>query len=322
MSRRILVFVALLALVPAGCRQKGKRVIGVVPKGATQMFWQAVHAGALKAAREFDMEVLWNAPAQESDRSRQISIVDAMINRGVDGIALAPVDRLALVNVVHRAIDRGIPVVVFDSSLDSQRTVSYVATDNSEGGRLAARRLGSVLKGGGKIAIIDDMPGSASTTARVEGFKEELQKFPSLEILPVQFVMADRAKARAVTENLLSAHADLAGIFADHENAAIGAALALASRQNHTVRLAGFDSSEQLVRYLQEGWIDSLVVQHPFRMGYEAIHALGLKITGKFPQPKIDTGSTLILAADLDKAEVKSLLSPDLRTWLGADAVR
>ena len=147
MRRCVLVLVALLAFVPGGCRQKGKRVVGMVPKGATQMFWQAVHAGALKAAREHDFELLWNAPAQESDRSRQISIVDAMINRGVDGIALAPVDRLALVNVVNRAIERGIPVSVFDSNLDSQRIISYVATDNREGGRLAARRLGEPIEG-------------------------------------------------------------------------------------------------------------------------------------------------------------------------------
>ncbi len=323
MNRRAFAFLLLLALALAGCRQKGKRAVGMVPKGATQMFWQAVHAGALKAAKEHDLELIWNAPAQESDRSRQIAIVDAMINRGVDGLALAPVDRSALVNVVNRAVERGIAVSVFDSNLDSDRIVSYIATDNGEGGRLAARRMGESLHGKGTVAIIDDMPGSASTTARVNGFMEECRtKYPGIEILPVQFVMADRAKARAVTENLLSAHPDLAGIFADHENAAIGAALALASRQNHGVRLVGFDSSEQLVRYLQEGWIDSLVVQNPFRMGYEAVHVLGLKLAGKSPQAKIDTGSTLVLAADLNKPEIKNLIAPDLRPWLDSGAAR
>jgi len=323
MNRRALAFVLLLAFVPAGCRQQGKRSVGMVPKGATQMFWQAVHAGALKAAHEHDLELVWNAPAQESDRSRQVAIVDAMINRGVDGLALAPVDRSALVNVVNRAIDRGIAVSVFDSNLDSARIVSYVATDNREAGRLAARRIGEVLKGAGKVAIIDDMPGSASTTARVEGFKQECQtKYPAIEVLEVQFTMADRAKARAVTENLLSAHPDLAGIFADHENAAIGAALALASRQNHVVRLVGFDSSDQLIRYLKEGWIDSLVVQNPFRMGYEAVHVIGLRFSGKTPERSIDTGSTLVLAADLDKPDIKTLITPDLRPWLESGASR
>jgi ribose transport system substrate-binding protein len=311
------VLTLLTALLSLSCRQENKRVIGMVPKGATQMFWQSVHAGALKAAGEHNMNLLWNAPGQESDRSRQISIVDAMINRHVDAIALAPVDRSALVNVVDRAISQGIPVAVFDSALESDRIVSFIATDNREGGRAAARRMGAALQGKGKVAVIDDMPGSASTGERVRGFEQECRaKFPALEILPVQFVMADRAKARQVAENLLTAHTDLAGIFADHENAAIGAALALSSRQNRGVRLIGFDSSEQLVQYLREGWIDSLVVQNPFRMGYETTRALALKISGGSPAARIDTGSTLVLAGDLDKPEVKALISPDLRQWL------
>jgi ribose transport system substrate-binding protein len=285
------------------------------------MFWQAVHAGALKAAQENNLEIRWNAAAQEGDRSRQIAIVDSMINAGVDAIALAPVDRKALVNVVHRGIDRGIPVAVFDSSLDSDRTIAYIATDNREGGRVAARRMGSVTGGNGKIAILDDMPGSASTTERVNGFREELAtRFPAIEVLPVQFVMGDRAKARAVTENLLTAHPDLAGIFADHENAAVGAALALAARENRRVRLVGFDSSEQLVRFLEEGWIDSLVVQNPFRMGYETVRALAVKLNGKEPQKVIDTGSTLVVAPDLSKPKVRELLFPDVKKWLSASA--
>jgi ribose transport system substrate-binding protein len=192
-----------------------------------------------------------------------------------------------------------------------------VATDNREGGRIAARRLGELLKGKGKVAIIDDMPGSASTTDRVEGFREECRsKFPALEIVAVQFAMADRAKARTIAENFLSAYPDLAGIFANHENAAIGAALALAARENRSVRLVGFDASDQLVRYVRDGWIDSLVVQNPFRMGYEAVQAVAMHLSGSAPAKQIDTGSTLVRAADLDKPEVKELLSPDLRPWL------
>jgi ribose transport system substrate-binding protein len=306
----------LLCGLPA-CRQRNKRLIGLVPKGATQMFWQMVHAGGVKAAREFNVELLWNAPTVESDRSRQIAIVDAMVNRGVDGIALSPNDRSALVNVVHRAIDRGIPVAVFDSGLDSDRTLCYIATDNREGGRIAGRRMGEILGGKGKVAVLSDSPASASTTERVNGFKEEIAaKYPAIQVLTVQYVMADRAQARDVTENLVTAHPDLAGIFADHENAAIGVALALESRQNHTVRLVGFDSSEQLVEYLKQGRVDSLVVQNPFRMGYEAVRALSLKLAGQ-PVPKqLDTGSTLVLARDLDKPEIRQLLTPDLRPYL------
>lgn len=314
------VILAAALLLPA-CRQQGKRVVGLIPKGATQVFWQAVHAGGVKAAREFDLEVLWNAPPLESDSSRQVAIVDAMINRGVDGIAVAPVDRTALVGVVHRAIDQGIPTVVFDSGLDSSRTTSYIATDNREGGRMAAGRLGQVLGGKGKILIISDGPASASTMQRVAGFQERAKEsFPGLELLPVQFVMADRAKARAVTENVLTAHPDLGGIFADHENAAGGAVLALKSRRNRAVKLVGFDASEQLITDLKEGWFDSLIVQNPFRMGYESVRALGLVLSGKQPKRQIDTGSTVVLRQDLDRPEVRGLLYPDLESYLGPGA--
>lgn len=310
--------IVLSLLVATGCSRKDRRVVGVVPKGATQIFWQTAHAGALKAAAEYNLELSWNAPAQESDRSRQIAIVDSMINRGVDALAVAPVDRAALVNVVHRAVDRGIPVAIFDSNLDSDRIVSFVATDNTESGRIAARRMGEALGGKGKVAVIDDMPGSASTSERVRGFEDECRsRFPQLQIVAVQFAMADRAKARGLMENLLTAHPDLAGVFADHENAAIGAALALAARQNRALRLVGFDSSDQLLGYLKEGWIDSLVVQNPFRMGYETVRALGMKLSGAAPPPRIDTGSTIILARDLDKPEIKELIAPDLSRWLG-----
>src|SRR6478736_5471521 len=141
--RKALLLVMLLA-VPS-CRRSEKRVVGVVPKGANHIFWQTVHAGAIKAAREFHFEVEWNAPTLEVDSSRQIEIVDSMINRHVAGIVLAPVDRQALVGVVERAAREGIPVSIFDSAIDTSRIVSYVATDNTEGGRMAARRLGEVL---------------------------------------------------------------------------------------------------------------------------------------------------------------------------------
>ena len=169
---RTLTLLALLAaiLVSAGCRRGGQRVIGVVPKGASHIFWQTVHAGAIKAAGEFGFEVDWNAPPLEIDSSRQIEIVDSMINRHVDGIVLAPVDKQALVAVVERAAAKGIPVAIFDSAIDTEKFVSYIATDNTEAGRMAARRMGEILDGKGKVGIVGFMAGSASTMERESGF--------------------------------------------------------------------------------------------------------------------------------------------------------
>ena len=117
--RALLLCVMLLAL--PSCRRSEKPIVGVVPKGANHIFWQTVHAGAIKAAREYGFEMQWNAPAMEIDSSRQIEIVDSMINQHLAGIVLAPVDKSALVAVVERAGRAGIPVAIFDSGIDTDR---------------------------------------------------------------------------------------------------------------------------------------------------------------------------------------------------------
>ena len=314
--RKLLPLVFLIAA--AGCHRNEVRVVGVVPKGANHIFWQTVHAGAIKAAREFHFEVEWNAPTLEVDSSRQIEIVESMINRRVAGIVLAPVDRQALVGVVERAAREGIPVAIFDSAIDTSRIVSYVATDNTEGGRMAARRLGEVLGGKGKVGVIGFMPGSASTMEREDGFQSEIHAhFPAIEIVGMQFGMADRAKAMAETENILTAHPDLAGLFADNESSSSGAVQALKSRRAAGVKLVAFDASDQLIADLRDGAIDSLVVQNPFRMGYESTRAIGVKLAGQTPPAKIDSGATLVKREDLENPEIKALLHPDIEQYLG-----
>lgn len=292
-------------------------MVGVVPKGANHIFWQTVHAGALKAAQEFGFEIEWNAPALEIDSSRQIGIVESMVNRRLAGIVLAPVDRKALVAVVERAAREGVPVAIFDSGVDTEKRITYVATNNLESGRMAARRLGEVLGGNGKVGVIGFMPGSASTMEREEGFADEMHKlFPRVEIVGVQFGMADRAKAMAVTENLLTAHSDLAGLYADNESSLAGAVQALKSRGARQVKLVGMDASEQLVADMRAGWIDSIVIQNPFRMGYESTRAIGLKLAGRPVAELYDSGASLVTPANLDSSEMQALLFPDIQKYL------
>jgi ribose transport system substrate-binding protein len=292
-------------------------MIGVIPKGSSHVFWQTVHAGAIKAARETGYEILWNAPAVEGDRSRQIAIVESMINQQVAGIALAPSDRSALSAVVERAVAGGIPVMIFDSGIDTLKRLGYVGTDNKSGGRVAARRLGEALGGKGLVVVVTDAPGSASTSERDAGFIEEVHaKFPGIHLLETQYCDTSRAKARSIVENLLTAHEDLAGVFADHENATVGAALALKSRQRRSVKLVGFDASEELVDNVKAGWIDALVVQNPFEMGYQAVRSIVTKLQGGSPAAETDTGVTLVRAADLDSPQIRNVLFPDIQQYL------
>lgn len=321
MHTRILVL--LLVLLVCGCRQAKRKVVGVVPKGANHTFWQTVHAGAIKAALEFDLDVEWNAPALEIDAGRQIAILESMINRRLDGIAVAPVDKQSLVGVIDKAHDAGVPLAVFDSDVDTNKRLTYVATDNREGGRLAARKLGELMTQRTKIGIISFMPGSASTMERVEGFTTELKtQFPHLRIVQTAYGMADRAKSRAVTENIINAHPDLGGIFADNESSAAGAAMAIRAVAGKGIDFVGFDSNEQLVSDLQDRLIDGLVLQDPFTMGYESVRAIGLKLRGESPKPHINSGVILITKDDLEKPDVTRLLTPDIGGWLDKERRR
>lgn len=313
---------ALLAgfVFAAGCNRGKKREIAVIPKGRAHLFWQSVHAGAAKAAQESGVEIIWNGPATETDFNGQLQIVEAMINRGVSAIALAPIDKKVMVNVVERAARQNIPVIIFDSGIDTENFVSQVATDNYAAGQMAADRMGLILQGKGKVVMVAVQPGAASTMAREEGFENRMkEKFPEIKIVDKRFGMADFAKSLAVAENMLTAHSDLAGLFASNESSAVGAAQALKARQSK-VKMVGFDWSPTLLDDLKGGLIDSLVVQNPFRMGYESVKAAVGKLEGHTPKKINNLEPRLILREDLEKPDVNEQLHPDIEKYLGKGA--
>jgi len=268
------------------------------------------------AARETGAEIVWNGPASETDIPGQLQIVETMINRRVDAIVLAPIDKTALVNVVERAAKQNIPVVIFDSGIDTDMFVSQVATDNYAAGRMAAERLGKVLNGKGKIVMVKVQPGAASTMAREQGFEDEIKEhFPGIQIADSRYGMADFAKSLAVAENMMTAHPDLKGMFASNESSTVGAVQALKGRKSNLV-LVGFDWSPTLLEDLKNGVVDSLVVQDPFRMGYESVMAAVHKLDGK-PVEKIkNLPPRLVTRENLNEPDVQAQLNPDLKKYL------
>jgi len=317
---RILSLFAI-ALCLSSCSQKpaSKPLVGVVPKGTNHIFWQTVHAGAIKAGQEFGLQIEWNAPVLEIDASRQIGIVDSMINRHLAGIVLAPVDRKAMVAPVERAMKAGIPVAIFDSEVDTNQRITYVATNNKEGGRMAARQLADLIGNKGKVALIGFMAGSASTMEREQGFEEELrEKFPDIKLIQTIYAKASQAAAMSGTENILTAHPDLAGLFADNESSSAGAVQALKSRRETKVRVVAFDGSEQLVADLRHRHLDAIILQDPFKMGYESTKAIAMKLKGETPPASVDSGAVMVTRADLEKPDVIPLLYPDIQRYLTA----
>ena len=280
---------SLLGLLPlAGCGTRGQRRIAVIPKATAHLFFVSVHEGVERAAREFSIEALWNGPSDETDSSRQIQIVDSMVAQGVDGIAISATDERALVAPLMRARAAKIPVVIFDSAVAMEDYVSFISTDNYGAGCLAARRLARLVGGKGSVAMIQQKPGGASTGRRESGFEETLAKeFPDVKIVARQFSMGDRAKARAAAENILTAQAGLAGIFASSEASSIGAIQAIRSRAVK-LKLVTFDDSEMHREALKEGVVNLMLIQDPARLGYEAVKALAGYLRGEVQQKRLD----------------------------------
>ncbi|HZM87200.1 MAG TPA: substrate-binding domain-containing protein [Blastocatellia bacterium] len=307
-----LLAVIVVSVSAPGCNRSsgGKRVIAVIPKGVAHFFWQSVHAGADAAGKEFGVEVMWKGPAQETDYSGQINIVEDAINRRVDGIVLAPSHGDALVPIVERAQREGIPVTIFDSGISTETYLSYVATDNRQGGAVAAERLAEKLGGKGNVAILGVKAGSVSTDEREQGFQETIkQKYPGISIVAFQYGDADRAKSLDRATDILTGHADLNGMFASNESSTVGAVQAIKQKGlAGKVILGGFDSSPNLIDDLKSGAIDSLVIQDPYKMGYEGVKAIVDKLNGKTPQRHLDTGVKLLTKDNLDTAEMQKLI--------------
>jgi ribose transport system substrate-binding protein len=307
-----------VSLLLMSCNRGGVKRIAVVPKANSHVFWVSVHAGAAAAGQKFGVEVLWNGPAQETEYDRQIQIVDSMIAQRVDGLAVAAADRKALNRSLARAAELGIPVTVFDSGVDSSNYMTFVATNNYEAGQMGARELARLLGGKGTVAMVMNAPGSASTMDRERAFEDVIRaEFPKIQIVARQFSMSDRSKGRAAAENILTAHTGLDGIFASSEPSSAGVALALKSRGlSGKVKFVAFDASDDLIEALKGATIDAIVVQDPFKMGFEAVKTLVDKLHGVTPPKQMDLPARVIHKSDLDQPDVHELLYPDVKKYV------
>ena len=325
--KKVLIALALAMAVSGACRRAaddGGLTIAVIPKGTTHTFWQSIHAGAEKAAQELDVTVIWRGPLREDDRASQISEVEGFITRGVSGIALAPLDEAALALPVADAQRQNIPVVIFDSGLKGTDYVSFVATDNRKGGRMAGEYIAKQLNGKGKVILLRYAEGHDSTTQREEGFLEALAGHKGIEILSSnQYAGADVEGAYRRGEALLTRYRNPDGslgvdaIFCVNESSTFALMRVLQDQGwAGKVGFVGFDASDNLVQGLRDGHLDALVIQDPVKMGYLAVKTLVSHIRGEKVEKRIDTGVHLATRENMDEPAMKELLSPDLSQWL------
>jgi ribose transport system substrate-binding protein len=299
--------------------------IAVIPKGTTHEFWKSINAGAVKAQRELAAEgiavnVIWKGPLKEDDREQQVQVVENFIGRRVSGIVIAPLDNKALVAPVETAVRGKIPVVIIDSGLATNVYSSFVATDNREGGRIAARNLGRLLGGKGNAIMLRLQVGSNSTEEREEGFLEVMKKdFPGIRLLSTdQHAGATRDTAKRAAETLLSRYGTVVnGVFACNESSAAGMLLALRDAGlAGKVKFVAFDSGETLNAGLKAGHIDGLVVQNPMNMGYLGVKTVVAVLRGEKVPNRIDTGVGFVTKENFDDPAMAEIVNPPLDKYL------
>jgi ribose transport system substrate-binding protein len=324
--------VAIAAL--AGCGKKEESAsaptsytIAVIPKGTTHEFWKSIHAGAVKAQQELaahgvTVDVIWKGPFREDDRDQQIQVVENFTSRRVSGICLAPLDSQALVNPVESAVQSGIPVVILDSALKSDKYISFVATDNFKGGQLSGEYLVKLLNGKGNVILLRYAVGSASTEEREKGFLDAIGKHPDIKLISGdQYAGPTVETAYQASQNLLNRYGnDVNGVFCVAEPATVAMAKALRDlgKAGGQVKMVGFDAGSKSVIDLKNGDVQALAVQNPMLMGYHAVKTMMQHLQGQNVDKRIDTGVVLITSETMDQPENKDLLHPPIDKYLGS----
>jgi len=312
----IIIALVLIAVIFIGIgisrkgKQESRRSIAVIPKGITHIFWESVRRGAQKAGAEAGVKIFWNGPEREGNREMQIQIIEDFITQKVSGIVLAPIDNKALVPSVEKIHAKNMPCVIIDSGIETDKYVSFVATDNYKGGVIAARRMGKILNGKGKIVVVKYAPGSASTMKREDGFINTIEKeFPGIEIVDTKYGMDTVETSLQAAEDLLTKNSELDGLFACNESTSVGALRALQSQgRAGKMKMVGFDAGGLLIEGVKTGVVDSLVVQNPYKMGYIGVQALIATLDGKKVERRVDTGVVLVTKENLETKEIKELV--------------
>ncbi|MGH3778083.1 MAG: ABC transporter substrate-binding protein [Pseudonocardiaceae bacterium] len=295
-------------------KSSGPITIAVVPKAVGFDFWDSVRKGAQCAASKMaDVTVQWDGVTAETDVTGQVNLLQNFLTRQVDGVVYAATDARVLAQVTQDAVSRNVPVINIDSGTSPQPdNVPVFATDNIAAARKAADLLADALgPGDHKIAFIPFQPGTVTNDQRTTGFKEGLAKHPNLKLVAEQSSNSDPNTALSVTENILTANPDLDGIFAANEPGVVGATNALnQAGKTGKIKLIGWDASPDEVKGVTSGAITALVVQNPFRMGFDSVNAMVQTVrTGQVAASE-DTGVTFVTQQNINDPQVQAILKP------------
>ncbi|MEQ5872241.1 substrate-binding domain-containing protein [Sagittula sp. NFXS13] len=293
--------------------------ITLLPGLTTDAFYITMNVGAQAAAEDLGIEVNFQGP-EEWDPVLQTPVLDAVIGRAPDALLIAPTDAVQMIEPLRRAHEAGIPVITVDTFIDDglyqtgsgdgDFPISYIASDNLLGGRMAARAMADKIGGSGKVYIASNRPGISTTDQREEGFKAEMaENFPDVEVLETQFNENDASLAASQFQAVFARNSDVAGVFGANLFSALGAAngVAGAGAQDDIVVVA-FDAPPSITENISDGAIDIAIAQHPAEIGYYGVMTAYAHLTGQSVPTKIGTGFTTITADNVSDEDIAKFI--------------
>jgi ribose transport system substrate-binding protein len=284
--------------------------IALVSKGFQHQFWQAVREGAEKAAEEFDVEVTFEGPDNESQVAQQIDMLQAALDRNPDALGFAALDSQAAAPLMEEAKRREIPVIAFDSGVDSDVPLTTAATNNRAAAALAAEHMVELIGGKGKVALVVHDQTSVTGVERRDGFIDYIKEnAPDVEILPVQYGGGDHLESTNLTRAIIEGNPDIAGIFGANEGSAIGVVNAVREMgKAGEIVVIGFDSGKAQIDAIKDGTMAGAITQNPIGIGYETVKAAVKAINGEQLPKTIDTGFYWYDKSNIDDEEIQAVL--------------
>lgn len=284
--------------------------IPVISKGFQHQFWQAVKKGVEKASLEYDVIVTFEGPESEAMVDKQIEMLEAALSKNPSAICLAALDSKAVIPLVQRATEAGIPVIGFDSGVDSDLIVATAATDNYAASMLAADKMAEAIGEEGQVGVVVHDQTSRTGIDRRDGFVDRIKdKYPNIEIVDIQYGEGDQLKSTEIAKAMLSANPEIKGFFGANEGSIIGVLNALKELElEGKVVAIGYDSGLQQMEAIRSGVQAGAITQDPIGIGYKAVEAAVKAIRGEELDKMIDTGFHYYTNDNIDSDVISPLL--------------
>lgn len=309
----LVVLTGCAAATPAATTEPAageKPYIPVISKGFQHQFWQAVRAGSEQAAKDFNVDITFEGPESEAQVDKQYEMIQAALAKNPAALCLAAVDSKAMIPLLEEAKAKGIPVIGFDSGVDSDIPLSTATTDNIAAAGLAADKMAELIGGSGKVAVLVHDQTSRTGIDRRDGFLNRMaEKYPDIEIVNVDYGAGDHLKSTDIAKAIIQANPDLKGYFGANEGSIIGVLNAVKELgKEGQIVVIGYDSGKQQLDAIMSGAEAGAITQNPVGIGYKCVEAAVKAINGETLPKIIDTGFFWFDKTNIDSAEIKPLL--------------